>query len=62
MTTIYSINADRQERYDTVAPERVGKTINILKRKGQLKVRVVPEMPQFAGTMEALNKIKVIKK
>lgn len=62
MTTIYSINADRQERYDTVRPENVGKAINILKRKGQLKVQVIPEMPQFAGTMEALDKIKVIKK
>lgn len=41
MTTIYSINADGQERYDTVQPEMVGKTINILKRKGQLNVRVV---------------------
>ena len=41
MTTIYSIDADRQERYDTVAPENVAKTINILKRKGQLKIQVL---------------------
>ena len=40
MTTIYSINADGQERYDTVRESEVGKTINILKRKGQLKIKV----------------------
>jgi len=59
MTTIYSIDADRQERYDTVAPENVAKTIKILKNKGQLKVRVIPEMPQFEGTFEALDKLKI---
>lgn len=41
MTTIYSINADGQERYDTVRPEMIGKTINLLKRQGWLNVRVV---------------------
>jgi len=41
MTTIYSINADGQERYDTVRPSEVAKTIKLLQRKGQLKIKVV---------------------
>lgn len=41
MTTIYSISPDGQERYDTVHPDNVGKKINILKRTGQLKIKVV---------------------
>lgn len=58
MPTIYSIDADGQERYDTVRPSEVGKTINILKRKGQLKIRVLPpEPPPFEGTWEQLDKI-----
>lgn len=44
MTTIYSINADGQERYDDVHPDNVGKTINILKRKGQLQIKVIKKM------------------
>jgi len=41
MTTIYSIDADGRERYDSVRQSEVGKTINILKRKGQLRVSVI---------------------
>lgn len=41
MTTIYSIDANGQERYDTVHPDNVGKQINILKRRGQLKIQVI---------------------
>ena len=40
MTTIYSRNADGQERYDTIRPEMVAKTIKILQRKS-VEVRVV---------------------
>jgi hypothetical protein len=42
MTTIYSISPDRQERYDTVRPELVAKTIKILQRRGQLNIKVLP--------------------
>lgn len=41
MATIYSKTADGQERYDTVRQEMVGKTINILKRKKHLNIRVI---------------------
>jgi len=41
MTTIYAINPDGQERYDSVRPEMAGKTIAILRRKGWLNIRVV---------------------
>lgn len=41
MPTIYSINADGVERYDTVRQSEVAKTIKILQRKGQLKIKVV---------------------
>jgi len=41
MTTIYSITADGQERYDTVHPDNVAKTINILKNKGNLNIKVI---------------------
>jgi hypothetical protein len=41
MTTIYSINANGQERYDSVRPEVVAKTIKLLQNKGWLNVRVV---------------------
>lgn len=44
MTTIYSRNADGQERYDTVLPERVAKTIKQLRNRGQFDVRVVPNV------------------
>lgn len=43
MPTIYSIDGDGRERCDSVRPEMVAKTIKILKRKGQLQVRVLPE-------------------
>lgn len=43
MTTIYSINADGQVRYDTVLPEHVAKKIKMLKNQGQLEVRVIAE-------------------
>ena len=42
MKTIYSINSDGQERYDTVRPETVAKTIKILQRRGQLNIKVLP--------------------
>lgn len=42
MTTIYAINADGQERYDSVRPEVVGRRIKELRRQGWLNVRVVP--------------------
>jgi len=42
MTTIYSITADGKERYDSVRPEMVAKTIKILQRKGALNIKVVP--------------------
>jgi hypothetical protein len=42
MTTIYSINANGQERYDSVRPEVVGKTIKQLRRQGWWNVRVIP--------------------
>jgi hypothetical protein len=41
MTTIYSINAEGQERYDSVRPEMVAKTIKLLQRKGWRNARVV---------------------
>lgn len=41
MATIYSIDANGQERYDTVSQERVAKTIKILQNKGALQVRVI---------------------
>lgn len=41
MTTIYSINADGQERYDSVKSEMIAKTIKILQRKGQLNIKVI---------------------
>ena len=41
MTTIYSINADGQERYDSVQAEVVAKTIKILQLRGQLNIRVI---------------------
>lgn len=40
---IYSINADGQERYDTIATENVAKTIKILQRQGQLQIRVIKQ-------------------
>jgi hypothetical protein len=40
--TIHSISPDRQERYDTVRPEMIAKTIKILQRKGQLNIKVLP--------------------
>jgi hypothetical protein len=41
MTTIYATR-DTQERYDTVRPEMVGKTIKQLRRQGWGNVRVIP--------------------
>lgn len=41
MKTIYSRNADGQERYDTVHPNNVAKTIKILQRKGQYDIKVI---------------------
>jgi len=42
MPTIYSKDADGQERYDTVAQERVAMTIKKLRRAGKLQVYVIP--------------------
>ena len=44
-TTIYSINADYQERYDTVRSEMIAKTIKLLQRKGYLNIKVIPTHP-----------------
>jgi len=41
MTTIYSINANGQERYDTVEPSQVAKKIKTLQNQGQLQVKVI---------------------
>lgn len=41
MKTIYSINADGQEQYDTVRESEIAKTIKILQRKGQFRIRVI---------------------
>lgn len=41
MLTIYSVNADRQERYDTVRESEIAKTIKKLKQKGQLQIKVI---------------------
>lgn len=41
MSTIYSITADGQERYDTVRQEMIAKTIKLLQRKGALTIRVI---------------------
>ena len=39
--TIHSIDANGQERIDTVQAERVGEVIRRLQHKGQLRVRVI---------------------
>jgi hypothetical protein len=50
MTIIYSMSADRQERYDSVRPEVVAKTIKVLQRKGQLNIKVLPaNVPQVGS-------------
>lgn len=41
MTTIYSMTADGQERYDSVRQEMVAKTIKLLQRKGSLNIKVI---------------------
>lgn len=41
MTTIYSLTADGQERYDTVRQERVAEVIKRLKNSGAIKVQVI---------------------
>jgi hypothetical protein len=46
MTTIYAINADGQERYDSVHPDRVAKRIKELRRQGWLNVRVIPTLKE----------------
>lgn len=46
MVTIHSINADGQERYDTVISDRVAKTIAVLKRRGQLNIKVIKTIVQ----------------
>lgn len=41
MTTIYSRNADGQERYTTVRQSEVAKRIKMLQNKGEVEVRVI---------------------
>lgn len=41
MPTIHSISPDGQERYDTVHEDNVAKTIKLLQRQGQLKIKVI---------------------
>lgn len=41
MPTIYSIDADGRERYDTVRPERVAETIKRLQNKRHLNIKVI---------------------
>jgi len=42
MTTIYSLDANRQERYDTVRPDRVAEIIKRRQNEGAIKVHVLP--------------------
>ena len=39
--TIYSIDANGRERYDTVARDKVAETIKRLQNKGQLQIKVL---------------------
>lgn len=41
MNTIYAINADGQERYDTVRPSELAKRIKMLQRAGWLNIKVI---------------------
>ena len=41
MTTIYSINASGQERYDSVEQSQVAKKIKMLQNQGQLQIKVI---------------------
>lgn len=41
MNTIYAINADGQERYDTVRSSELAKRIKILQRQGWLNIKVI---------------------
>lgn len=41
MKTIYAINANGQERYDSVEESQLAKRINILKRQGWLNIKVI---------------------
>ena len=60
MPTIYSIDANGRERYDTVAAERVAEIIKRRQNEGALKVKVLPnEPPPFEGTWEKLSKLKI---
>lgn len=60
--TIYSIDADMRERYDTVRREKIAETIKRLQNKGRSQIRVLPpEPPPFEGAWEALSKIKLWK-
>lgn len=42
MTTIYSITPNRQERYDSVRPERVAEIIKRRRDEGCLNIHVIP--------------------
>lgn len=41
MTTIYAINANGQERYDTVEATQVAKKIKMLQNAGWFKIKVI---------------------
>lgn len=41
MNTIYAINADGQERYDSVESSQLAKRIKMLKNQGWLRVQVI---------------------
>jgi hypothetical protein len=41
MNTIYSINSNGQERYDTVESSQVAKKIKMLKNAGWLNIKVI---------------------
>jgi hypothetical protein len=61
MTTIYAINSDGQERYDSVRPEMVGKTIAILKRQGWLNIRVLQLLNENQILTQSIKSFAVIK-
>jgi hypothetical protein len=41
MNTIYAINADRQERIETVEKSQLSKRIKMLQNQGWLQVKVI---------------------
>lgn len=41
IVTIHSVSPDGQDRYDTVIEAHAAKMIAILKKRGQLKIKVI---------------------